>query len=255
MRGRRALDAARRPGYGRVSTRSAADTARAALFAATSPNRFFDADRFSADTLTSYITPANTLVKSAGTFATPVADAAFGGAKALLFTGTQWMDSNEAVSAWNPSCDGTGFSLIHVYSMTSLPANVVLGCTQSAGGGTGSQLLLNGGTHYLQIIGIGSIVFAGGAGGALNTPTYSGYTYSEAASPKYDVRVKASSVASGAPTGAPASPCAIPFRLGAASDGTLPASMRWRATMTWNRVLTAPDYTALAAYAATLGIV
>jgi hypothetical protein len=63
---------------------------------------------------------ADALVVSAGTLAAPASDALFGGAQSIAFTGTQWLDSNLAASAWKFLHDGTGCEVFLVVARTGV---------------------------------------------------------------------------------------------------------------------------------------
>lgn len=62
---------------------------------------------------------SDALVLAAGTLAAPAADAAFGGAQSIVFSGTQWLDSNLAASAWKFLHDGTGCEMFIVLAATT----------------------------------------------------------------------------------------------------------------------------------------
>jgi len=144
-----------------------------------------------------------------------------GNREAGVFAGGQWYDSTLGPAPWKFGNDGSGFEALTVFT-SGTNVNSTLWATLS--GGTGTQLLCNGGSAYYQVKNGGSSLFFAAGGAPLNTATYADDSYLEGASPEYAARTRSVVAASGSTSGAPSTgnPEAT-FRIGANGAGGSPA--------------------------------
>jgi hypothetical protein len=180
------------------------------------------------------------LVMAAGTLAAPAGDARFNGAPSLLFTGTQWLDSNLAPSAWAFGHDGSGFEAhcVMVESNANSDITVCSTCGPTLGAkgfrlrvyamapwflaGTGAALVVNVGNGFL----------------GYDTPAFvHGATLKNGAPIPASVFLNAQTLAANLGTAPVAGAPDATLRLGATAAGASPASMRFAELAIWRRVL------------------
>lgn len=183
---------------------------------------------------------------TAGALSAPAADAAFGGAKSLIYTGSQRSVSNRASSAWKSESDGTGGTRIVIWAPIAVSITQVFVAT-AAPGGTGAWLAAAATAPATAVLSGGSIVvnafpqalLVAGVGVVATTR----YTASA-----WDFRVAGAVIASGGATAPSASAPDVSLTVGSDGAGTNPAQMRFRACYDFRRVLTAPELAIAAAY-------
>lgn len=74
-------------------------------------------------TLVDRVNASRTFAVTAGTITPTSSDANYGGKPSFPFTGTQQMDSNQASAYWKALHDGTGATLVMVYTPTNPDSN------------------------------------------------------------------------------------------------------------------------------------
>ncbi|HEY6876914.1 MAG TPA: hypothetical protein VI299_02800 [Polyangiales bacterium] len=190
---------------------------------------------------------SDALVISAGALAAPSGDALFGGAPTLLFTGTQWLDSNLPASAWKFTHDGTGLEVFNVYAPSDLSTLQVLGGTNGVSASPdqrGLYIVQNtSGSVRHTVFGTGSEICAGltNAGAlSVNVPSYIDFYYKENEPLEFASFAGALAGRSGNSSAAPDT-VQDPFatlRFGArVYDGMGAMKMRWTETLIFKRVL------------------
>lgn len=185
---------------------------------------------------------ADALVLAAGTLAAPAPDALFGARESLTFTGSQWLDSNLAPSAWKFLHDGTGCEEFTVFLAPSVAATQTLWATRDnatsigrstkvvAGGQVGVRVTTTSGTAVVSSNAAGSI----SAGAAC----YINHAFSATAPIRFTGLVNAAvGLAAATSTTPNAGDPQGTFRLGADRGATEPANMRWCETLIFPRVL------------------
>ncbi len=250
----------------RRSTRRAPSLSAAAKtsgqIAALSPFSWIRSDSFtsSGGKVTAWVDLANpshqlSQGNSARQVNVPSPSGLFAGRAAATFTpaGTTRYISSLPASSWRFLHDGTGCDLIIVYSPTS-EGGLLLGTKDGSAGQAGVFLQSTGGSLRLAVAnGTSTIINANQATPAttLGAATYGGYSYSEAASPKYARYVKSDGSNSGSPSGAPAAgdPGGTLVLGGSGAENFL-ADMLFAELLVFNRVLTAPERQTMAAYMA-----
>lgn len=198
--------------------------------------------------LVDYVDTSHALTQGGSTqqCALPAADASMGGALTLTFAGGQYYDSNRAPSWWTFLHDGTGSTIRLVFTPTNVSATTIALAT-ILGTNSGMQFVLgNTGTVQVAIYNASAAIAAPvTAASALSngTATYTSISYSESASPEYDLRMKSTSSATGSTTDAPLSTApAFTFCLGTRGNRAVPLQARVRALYIHRRVLSSVEH-------------
>jgi hypothetical protein len=204
---------------------------------------WFDADQATSTVATDYMDPTHALTVVSGVLAAPANDPLFPtNCKTLAYTGTQQATGGRAASAYNFMIDGTGCTYIDVFAPTSLAATQIFSSAgASATGSVVQGALATSGLPILQVTndaGAGIISNTAAPALAVNTPTFMAYTQLSTAWVKY---VKSTVSASGT-SGAPGTTTTLPLRIASQSGGAFPASMKWRGSYGFHRVLTAAEW-------------
>ncbi|HEY6881621.1 MAG TPA: hypothetical protein VI299_26525 [Polyangiales bacterium] len=183
------------------------------------------------------------LVAKAGELSAPAADSLLGGAPALVFNGTQWLDSNLPPTAWRFLHDGTGSEVFLISVATSAATQCLWSTHQDTLGASssGARITRNATTTLGSRISNGTTLVSNQLFGA--APTGAAYYVDTAYGSAEPVDVlgflNAALGASGTQSASPSSgnPEAT-LRLGAcAVDDSLPAQMKFAELLIFPRVL------------------
>lgn len=148
-----------------------------------------------------------------------------------VFGGQAYLDSTIAAANWAFCQDGSGCLRVHVFVPTAAASNsIVFATIQTSANGVQDALIAGSGLVSTLFNAGGSIAAPQtGSGTIVNgTGAYVSSSYSEALSPKYDLHLKAPSVSSGSPSGAPVAgaPSATAC-LGGRGDRAVPFLGNW----------------------------
>lgn len=223
-----------------------------------SGGRFFTADRFAVDGVSSKVASFSCWLSgallaqatSAQQVALPAADAALGGALVATLAGAQWYDSGDPASFWKPLHDGSGSTIYTVFKPTTTAAGpLVMHSTRVFAATTevGHTIYQNGGTNWQALESNGAIealVLQGGVPVA-GTATYLSQKFATASTPDGNLRVRSASVVTGDATAPSALDPTGALRLGAGITPTnrLPFQGVWAALMYVPRIITASEDT------------
>lgn len=201
----------------------------------------FTADRYTpaasnAGDFVDWLDGSHKIVQATGgsQVAAPTTHSDFAGNLCATFTGAQYYVSNRAASAFKFMHDGTGCEVLLVYTLTNGATTARMVSTQTTTT-VGMRLHTSGanGRAYVHNGTIGIIDQT--AAIAAGTPTYLMHSYSESQSPKSVLRLKSSTAASGAPSGAPSvSDPTSTLALGGSAAGIELAQMRWAALIAFS---------------------
>lgn len=179
---------------------------------------------------------------SANQVAVPAKHADFLDEKCVTFTANETYVANDAASNYAYLSDGTGASLLFVFTPTTVAGVHSLACTTSSAGARGLSFYHSAATSRSSVEKTGSSVYPDSSVGGLtiNTPTYHVISHGAGRTPQYDLRLKSATVSSGsyasaAEAGAPSHT----LRLASNSGFTLAAAMRFTLLAT-----ASPGYTA-----------
>lgn len=220
----------------------------AALYA--SGDSWFDADKMSGSDLVDYRDPTHLLALGAGSLSAPAADALFGGAKSLIYTGTQSSVSTRAPSTWKYLHTGAGSTVFFVWAPTAVTATSVP-WGDNVGVSNGAVTSTTSGVHSYAITGNAGVV-ANGAGVSpvvVNTAYAYEYRFATANTPNWEMLRSGVSQVSGANSFTPstADPTGT-LTIGSGIGGTLFCSMRFRAIYLFQRLLSTPDRATVRAF-------
>jgi hypothetical protein len=205
--------------------------------------------------------PGHSLSQSNSTFqvATPAADAGFGGQLVATFvaSSTTHYTSSLAAATWKFLHDGTGCEVFFVGAPTSNSGYFL--STFSAGVNPGVSLIESGNLTSLRLVVLndsggftvnadGAIPWAGNVNG---NPTYYNFSYQEALSPEYALRVRNGATYSmtGSSATAPgANNPVVTLQLGRRGNGANPMNGRWADLLVFNRVLSSAERAMVQSY-------
>jgi hypothetical protein len=237
----------RRFSGGRRARGQTAQSRRAALFAqvlALSGGRpIFTADRYTVDGVSGktaafvdWSDSARTLAQatSAQQVALPASHASFSGSLCATFAGGQWYDSNQAAAFWDYMVDGAGVTSILVSEPTSAVGFQGYATTAFSGINPGYFLYGNAGDPNLAIYGASGVaVVSSSFGAGALAPYVLTIEHGTSRTPDWSAKRTGTAAATGAYGAAVGSPTESTLRLGAYGNGSNPASMRWRALLTF----------------------
>jgi len=211
------------------------------------PNYWYRADNVTLNAGTVATIPnkvgTDALVNQGATLPLPVQDPLFLDKPSILFSGTQYLDSNLSAASWAFMSDGTGFEAFHVFAPTNTSADTFIISATLSQGSPGSQqaCYVGGSTDFLvKNSAAQSVVLFTSSAGVLstNSPTYINGYYKSTSPVKAAFFVKEAVVGSAVAEGTPSATGNTTFCLGARSgDRAVPAKMRWCDTIIFNRAL------------------
>lgn len=240
---RRIPELMRRGGGGRFGFQFAAASAEAAMEA------LAPAHQYRADTVTlsggNVATVPNrrgagAMVVAAGTMAAPAADALFAGAHSLVFSGTQYLDSNLPAADFARLSSGAGSETFHVFSPTSGTGMVSTTRNDNATTEVGHSLYFGGGNINRYRLTNGSAQNVATDAGTLvyDAATYQNVSLSTSEPSHYVSFVRETAAASGFVSGTLSAAAPLrTLRIGAHGNLAAIAQMRWCETLIFTRVL------------------
>lgn len=165
--------------------------------------------------------------------ALPAADAALGGQVSSSFSGVEYLQSNRSAASWNAWHNGAGGSSLHVFVPTAAFGYFL--ASRGAAGATGILMAFNTAGNFVYQVhrGVTTVVSAATGTPALNTGAqmYASYWDTASGGPagaEYVLDPTGAAAATGDSASTPdAGAPAGSMMLGARTDGTFPATMRW----------------------------
>jgi hypothetical protein len=183
---------------------------------------------------------ADALVMASGTLAAPASDAKFKGAPSIVFSGTQWLDSNLPPSAWAFGHDGSGLEIHCVMSEGAGNSDIsVCGTCGLPSNSRGFRLRVYAMGPWLNVgNGASTVTVVGNGYLDYSTPPYVHGAVLKTAHPiQSQIFLNAMTLAAGFGAVPDAAAPEATFRLGAATGGAAPASMRVAELVIFRRVL------------------